>query len=518
MEIISIRGIQYKKSPNAIFLIKKNEEKDINKQGDIYVKKENFDSLDEKTKYLFNTYMERNDVKVEESSRVTRQQKHVISLNDYYHFKIIPKDSMEFKYDLTLRKDHESTSRNDCLIFAEKLGILMYNPTNRKENELIYDSYNPEKEDEKKGFSKSVFKNNSTVKNNKNKLGASNIGNFISLVREFDKTFYIETIKPGIHNLIINNLVYEINPEIGNSYILMKYLYNNIDDPDYKLWRKVKYEIDKNTEELIAKIDDEFILYPIDIKILEGNENKENYSSLLIDIQKEKKYYEFDLKLPKSKKSNKIEQEYGNCIIIDDFYCLIPMYNEYKLDIKYQGACPYHAACVVAKDEKVNITLEADLGDKTRIFPVFDMYEVSHEEIKKPNTFYGTWSKMYSYKYPEDEKLELDIPKLITTNDKLLIQHQKEIVKNVNQVLPILLHAVVDLKISKDDKDISTTPRSRCKICTRSRKNVKNYIKRKSGVKSLPIPNNIKLFKKSLRKTQSERKKSKSKTQKLNNN
>ena len=76
---------------------------------------------------------------------------------------------------------------------------------------------------------------------------------------------------------------------------------------------------------------------------------------------------------------------------------------------------------------------------------------------------------------------------------------------------------MIDNMISKDDKDISTTPRSTCKRCTRSRKNVTDYIKRKSGVKSLPIPNNIKLFKKSLRKTQSERKKSKSKTQKLDN-
>ncbi len=507
MEIISVGGIQYKKSPNAIFLIKKEEEKDINKQGDIYVKKGKFDLLDEKTKYLFNTYIERNVLKIEQSSRVTRQQKHVISLNDYYHFKITPKDSMEFEYDLTLKKHHESTSRNDCLIFAEKLGILMYS-NDRKKNESIYDAYNPEKEDEKKGFSKSVFRNNSTIRNNRNKLGSTNIGNFISLVREFDNVFDIVTNKGKLN---VKDLVYDINPEIGNSYILMKYLYNNLDDPDYKLWRKVEYKTDKDTNALITKTDDEFTLYPIDTRYLE---KYSDYFTLLDNTKKQKKkYYEFHLNLPKSKKTNKIEKEYGNCIIIDDNYCLIPMYNEYKLDTEYQRICPYHAACVVAKDENVNITLEADSGDKTRIFPIFDMYEVSHEEKKKPNTFYGTWSKMYTYKYPQDEKLELDIP--ITKNDNSSIENQKEIIKNVSQVLPILLHAIVDL--SKDDKDISTIPRSTCKRCTRSKKNVTNYIKRKPGVKSLPIPSNIKLFKKPLRKTQSERKKSKSKTQKINN-
>ena len=121
MEIIKINGIEYKKSPNGVFLIRKEEKTDPKKQGDIYVKKEMFDQLDEKTKYLFNTYMEKTTVDVPE--RTTRSQKHSINLNHYYYFKVKVID--EFEYDLTLKKDNESNSRNDCLVFAEKSGILM---------------------------------------------------------------------------------------------------------------------------------------------------------------------------------------------------------------------------------------------------------------------------------------------------------------------------------------------------------------------------------------------------------
>ena len=45
MEIIKINGIEYKKSPNGVFLIRKEEKTDPKKQGDIYVKKEMFDQL-----------------------------------------------------------------------------------------------------------------------------------------------------------------------------------------------------------------------------------------------------------------------------------------------------------------------------------------------------------------------------------------------------------------------------------------------------------------------------------------
>jgi len=84
MEIIKINNIEYKKSPNEVFLIRKEEKTDPNKQGDIYVKKDMFDQLDEITKYLFNTYMEKTTFIV--SERTTRSQKHSINLNDYYYF------------------------------------------------------------------------------------------------------------------------------------------------------------------------------------------------------------------------------------------------------------------------------------------------------------------------------------------------------------------------------------------------------------------------------------------------
>jgi len=502
MEIIKINGIQYKKSPNGVFLIRKEEKTDPKKQGDIYVKKEMFDQLDEKTKYLFNTYMEKTTLDV--SERSTRSQKHSINLNHYYYFKVKVID--EFEYDLTLKKDNESNSRNDCLVFAEKLGILM-SSTTRKKNETAYSAYDPEKEEQKKGISRSVFKNNSTNTKNKNKLGTTNVGNFISLVREFFYTFvYDEASK----TLKVKDRIFMINPEIGNSYILMKYLYNNNEDPDYNLWRKIEYETPNidGEESLIAKIDDKFLLYPIDTSRLK---NEEDFLKNIREGKEE--YYELDPSLLKLKQNMKNEE--GNCIIIDEKYCIIPMYNEYKLDIKEQGGCPYHAACVIAKDDNVNITLEADLGDKKRIFPVFDMYEVSCENIKKPHTFYGRWMADYSYTYPKQEKFDLSTPKIKSKSQDLnLINEQKLILKETKIVLPILLHAVVDLK---DDKNTSIAAKSTCQRCTRSTRSTKNatsYVKRKSGIKSL---SNIRPLTKVVRKTQSERKRSKSKTQKAGN-
>lgn len=499
MEIIKINGIEYKKSPNGVFLIRKEEKTDPNKQGDIYVKKEMFDHLDEKTKYLFNTYMKKTTVNVPERS--TRSQKHSINLNHYYYFKVKVID--EFEYDLTLKKDNESNSRNDCLVFAEKLGILM-SSTIRKKNETTYSAYDPEKEEQKKGILRSVFKNNSSNPKNRNKLGTTNVGNFLSLVREFFYTFvYDEATKTWK----VKDDVYEINPNIGNSYILMKYLYNNNDDPDYNLWRKIEYETSNidGEESLITKIDNNFLLYPIDTSHLK---NEEDFLKNIKEGKEE--YYEVDSTLLKLKKNMKNEE--GNCIIIDEKYCIIPMYNEYKLDIKEQGGCPYHAACVIAKDDNVNITLEADLGDKKRIFPVFDMYEVSCENIE--HTFYGRWMADYSYIYPKQEKFELSTPqiKAKSPEDLKLINEQKLISKETKKVLPILLHAVVDLK---HDKKTSIAAKSTCQRCTRSTrltKNATSYVKRKSGIKSLS--NNRQLHTKVLRKTQSERKKSKSKTQK----
>ena len=503
MEIIKINGIEYKKSPNGVFLIRKEEKTDPKKQGDIYVKKEMFDQLDEKTKYLFNTYMEKTTVDVPE--RTTRSQKHSINLNHYYYFKVKVID--EFEYDLTLKKDNESNSRNDCLVFAEKLGILM-SSTIRKKNETTYSAYDPEKEEQKKGISRSVFKNNSSNSKNRNKLGTTNVGNFISLVREFDYTLdYDEASKI----LKVKDRIFMINPEIGDSYILMKYLYNNNQDPDYNLWRKIEYETSNiwpGSESLIAKTDDEFILYPIDTSHLEKEDFFENIR------EGKEEYYELDPSLLKLKQNMKNEE--GNCIIIDEKYCIIPMYNEYKLDLKEQGGCPYHAACVIAKDDNVNITLEADLGDKKRIFPVFDMYEVSCEKTKKPHTFYGRWMADYSYTYPKQEKFDLSTPKIKakSSEDSKLINKQKLILKETKKVLPILLHAVVDLI---DNKKTSIAAKSTCQRCTRSTrstrltKNATSYVKRKSGIKSL---SNIRPHTKVVRKTQSERKRSKSKTQK----
>jgi len=382
---------------------------------------------------------------------------------------------------------------------------------NRKKNETTYSAYDPEKEDQKKGISRSVFKNNSSNPKNKNKLGTTNVGNFISLVREFFYTFvYDEATK----TLKIKDRIFMINPEIGNSYILMKYLYNNNEDPDYNLWRKIEYETSNinGEESLIVKTDDEFILYPIDTSCLK---NKEDFLKNIREGKEE--YYELDPSLLKLKQNMKNEE--GNCIIIDEKYCIIPMYNEYKLDVKQQGGCPYHAACVIAKDDNVNITLEADLGDKKRIFPVFDMYEVSCEKTKKPHTFYARWMADYSYTYPKQEKFDLSTPKIKakSSEDSKLINEQKLILKETKKVLPILLHAVVDLK---DDKNTSIAAKSTCQRCTRSTrltrstrstKNATSYVKRKSGIKSL---SNIRPHTKVVRKTQSERKKSKSKTQK----
>ena len=207
MEIKKINDIEYKKSPNGVFLIRIKENINPNKQGDIYVKKNMFEYLDVKTKYLFDTYMQ--NITSDVPKRTTQSQitTRSLNLNDYYHYKV--KEINEFEYDLTLKKDNESNYRNDCLVFAEKLGILM-SSFNRKKNETTYSAYDPEKEDQKKGISRSVFKNNSDNKNNRNKLGTTNIGNFKSLVREFDYTF-----NEGSKKLQVQDRVYDINPEIG---------------------------------------------------------------------------------------------------------------------------------------------------------------------------------------------------------------------------------------------------------------------------------------------------------------
>lgn len=48
---------------------------------------------------------------------------------------------------------------------------------------------------------------------------------------------------------------------------------------------------------------------------------------------------------------------------------------------KLEGGVPYHIAFVLYKDEKTNITIEADANDANLTFPVFDMYSTGNCKI-----------------------------------------------------------------------------------------------------------------------------------------
>ena len=333
MEVISINGIQYKKSPNAIFLIKIIEDKYI------YIKKDKLQQVITSNPDLFRLF-----------KIIENEVLFLIKDSNSIYIKFGVDDNI--KNNITLRsEDYDDDLRNDCLVYAEKLCVL-----HKTKNDFEkYKEFTGKK-------AKVAFKEKDT----KLQFGGNNANNFkVTLKKKSQIRSY-----------------YNINPNIGEAYILSRMLYNH---PD-------------------------------------------NYE-LLNDNEKE--------------------------------------------------GCPYHAACVILKDENnCNITLEADRSDKNRNMPVFDMYYVANNN-KTISTKLAdfTFYKRFQNLYTVNDNLNFIYPKL--KNEKS--QEKSRRLKILN---PVLFCVYVDDTVIEQ----SNKQRESCNRCTRSslrNKKNKTYIVRKIGVKSL---------------------------------
>lgn len=184
--------------------------------------------------------------------------------------------------------------------------------------------------------------------------------------------------------------------------------------------------------------------------------------------------------------------------------------NNYKLlQESEKSGCPYHTAAVIFKDgSNCNITLEADYSDRERIMPVFDMYYVGIDAKLIKHTFYYRFIEQYTIIY--NSKFEL--PKLSEQYTKFL---KSNILRNGRQVKPVLLCLYIDSNLLQDSIRRRSRISRNCTQCKTTIKNKTKYsIRSETRAKSEPLPNNRQLHTKVLRKTQSERKRSKSKTQK----
>jgi hypothetical protein len=187
-------------------------------------------------------------------------------------------------------------------------------------------------------------------------------------------------------------------------------------------------------------------------------------------------------------------------------------FNYELLNESEKTGCPYHTAAVIFKDgENCNITLEADFSDKERTMPVFDMYYAGSDPSFFGDTFYMRFRKLYTIKYNPRFKL----PSLSEKHTKSL---ESSTPREGKDIQPVLLCLYIDVSALRDPiRRSSSRISGKCTQCKTTIKNKTKYSISETRAKSEPLPNNRQSDRKVLRKTQSERKRSKSNTQKTGN-